>query len=472
MTQDRRSVAARWLALAVAALGFSGVLAMGVAASRVPILARHITDTDFARRVLVVHVDVGVITWFSAIPVALFHFHRLSAHRSSRTGRAAAIAPWLSTLGSGLLLFGLLPGLGVVQLVNYVPLVVHPLYVAALTLFFAGVAVSYLDHRFLRERPREQATKETLETNSGLPHAVEKTLVAFGGLINLGAIYVLLALVLLGTSLVRLPGGMQDSERLEILMWGPGHVLQFANVAFVLVVWALLAAWGTGREFAGPFRTVPRILALPLLPILGLLAVGPMWSGSRSTFVWLMQWTLFPPVLIFLAMILAPHFKAPTADKAAPGRAALWPLCASIALMLVGFVYGALIRGSDLRIPGHYHANIGAVTLAFMALTLLLPGVAPSAAVNHRVLRSVAVLYGVGQFIFATGLMLSGSYGVGRKALGVEQQVSGGAQEIGLSVMATGGLMAFAGGTAWAVGIARRLWEQRGDHGNRRRLGQ
>lgn len=459
MTQNRRTVAAHWLALAVATLGCSGVLAMGVAASRVPIFARHITDTDFARRVLVVHVDLGVIVWFSAVPVALFHFHRLGAHRSSRTGWLAAVAPWLSTLGSVLLLSGLLPGLGVVRLVNYVPLVVHPLYLAGLTLFFAGICASYLDSGLLRVRAgeTEQVLPETVETNSGLPHAVEKTLAASGRLVNLGAVYVLLALAALGTGLVRLPGWTQDGDRLEALMWGPGHVLQFANVAFVLVVWALLAAWGTGRGIEGPFDAVSLALAIALPPILGLLAAGPMWSGSRSAYVWLMQWTLFPPVLVFLARILAPHFKAGAAGETAPCRAARWPLCASIALMLVGFVYGGLIRGSDLRIPGHYHASIGAVTLAFMALTLLLPGLGPSGAGASRALRLVAVLYGVGQFIFATGLMLAGSYGVGRKALGVEQQVSQGGQEIGLFVMAAGGLLAFAGGVVWAVAVVGRL---------------
>ncbi len=78
-----------------------------------------------------------------------------------------------------------------------------------------------------------------------------------------------------------------------------------------------------------------------------------MWWFSRSGFVLLMQWTLFPAVLLFLFLVLGPHFRSREAGRQAPSRAALWPLAASVALMLVGFLYGALIRGSDLRIPGH-----------------------------------------------------------------------------------------------------------------------
>ena len=457
MTRDRRALALHWLALAVATLASSGALALGVVAARVPIVARHLTDTDLARRVLVVHVGLGVVAWFSALPVALFHFHRLTAGQSPRASRAAALAPWLSSAGALLLLFGLFPSLGAVHPVNYVPLVAHPLYATGLLLFFGGVALSYLDRGVLGASTRGPDSMAGVGPDTRFPHAVGATLAATGSLVNLGALYVLLALAALGAGIVLLPDGLDDGTRFEILMWGPGHVLQFANVAFVLVAWALLAAWGSGRQLGGRLRWVFLALAIPLLPILGLLARGPMWWFSRLGFMYLMQWALFPAVLLFLALLLAPHFRFREIGPEPPSRAALWPLSASVALMLVGFVYGALIRGSDLRVPGHYHACIGAVTLAYMALTLLLPGVESGAADSSRALRLVAVLYGVGQFVFATGLVLAGSYGLGRKTYGVEQQIGHVGQLIGLWVMAAGGMLAFAGGAVWAVAALRRL---------------
>ncbi len=276
---------------------------------------------------------------------------------------------------------------------------------------------------------------------------------------RLGALYVLLALLALVVTLFRVPVEFTGEVRLEILMWAPGHVLQFANVAFVLVAWALLAAWGTGRGLGGGahLRWTGWALAVSMVPIAYLVVQGPAWYRFRTGFMALMQWGLFPPVLLFLALLLVRRLRSREPPRAPASPALLWPLGTSIALMFVGFVYGALIRGSDLRIPGHYHACIGAVTLAFMALTLLLPIGGVSAIPATLPMRRMSVLYGSGQFLFSTGLMLAGGYGVGRKLYGVEQQLDRSGQLIGLSVMAVGGLLAFAGGAVWAVAALRRL---------------
>ena len=457
MLRDRQDLARQWLVLAIAALAGSGALALGVALARVPSLAQHLTNTDLARRLLVVHVGLGVVIWFSALPVALFHQHRLAIGHAAGTGRAAALAPWLSTAGMLALLAGLVPGLGRVHPVNYVPVVVHPLYVAGLLLFFTGVALSYLDVGAVGAGRRAPVSTAGPSAGGSLPDVVAATLGSTGGLVTLGAIYVLLTLAAAGATFVCVPDRLDEVTRLEILMWGPGHLLQLANVAFVLVAWALLAAWGSGRQVGGRLRWVTLALVVPLVAVLVLLVRGPMWWFSRAGFVLLMQWALFPAVLLFLFLVLGPHFRRRQIGPRAPLRAALWPLAASVALMLVGFLYGALIRGSDLRIPGHYHACIGAVTLAYMALTLLLPGVGSGARESSVALRRVAVLYGVGQLVFSTGLVLAGSYGLGRKAYGVDQQVANAGQWSGLWVMAAGGLMAFAGGAVWAVAALRRL---------------
>jgi hypothetical protein len=65
-------------------------------------------------------------------------------------------------------------------------------------------------------------------------------------------------------------------------------------------------------------------------PILGLLARDPMWWFSRFGFMLLMQSALFPAVLLFLALLLAPHFRIREFGPEPPSRAALWPLSASV----------------------------------------------------------------------------------------------------------------------------------------------
>jgi hypothetical protein len=457
MTRDRQALARHWLALAIGALAVSGALSLGVVLSRVPSVARHLTDTDLARRLLVVHVGLGVVVWFSALPVALFHLQRLLVGPWARVSPVGALAPWLSTAGASALLSGLVPGLGTVHPVNYVPAVAHPLYVIGLGLFFTGVALSYLDRGAPSYGPRPPLPSARPSMLFWLPEPVSATLATTGALVGLGVFYVLLALVALGSAFWRLPNGVDQGTRLEILMWGPGHLLQFANVAFVLVAWALLAAWATGRRSGGRLRWVVLALVVPVLPIVVLLSRGPMWWFSRAGFVLLMQWALFPAVLVFLTFSLAPHLMSGKGGSEAPSRDALWPLSASIVLMLVGFLYGALIRGSDLRIPGHYHACIGAVTLAYMALALLLAGGTSRAPGQSPTLRRVAVLYGVGQLAFSTGLVLAGGHGLGRKTYGIEQHIGNAGQRIGLWVMAAGGMLAFAGGAVWAVATIRRL---------------
>src|SRR5690606_5861629 len=102
----------------------------------------------------------------------------------------------------------------------------------------------------------------------------------------------------------------------------------------------------------------------PLLAVLILVAWrSPLWWGYRSGFTLLMQWGLFPAVVMFVALVLIPGWRR---RPRAPGSDATWPLVASLILMVVGFGFGAAIEGSDLRIPGHYHACIGSVTLAYM----------------------------------------------------------------------------------------------------------
>lgn len=265
LTRERPALARRWMLLAASALAVSGLLAFGVVAARVPALARHLTDTELARRVLVVHVDLGVVVWFAALPVALFH---LAAAGGRRAGRRAAVAPWLAAAGAVALGSGLIPGWGRPHTVNYVPLVDQPLFVAGLLLFAAG---------------------------TGRP----------------------------------------------------------------------VAAGAAARVALG-------LLGVAALSVLPLLAAHPAGWRYHAGYAQLMRWGLFPGLVVFLGFVIVPHLRA-RRDPSSPAAArALRPLAASSLLMLAGLVYGALIRGSDLRIPGHYHATIGSATLAYMALTLLL----------------------------------------------------------------------------------------------------
>jgi len=137
-----------------------------------------------------------------------------------------------------------------------------------------------------------------------------------------------------------------------------------------------------------------------------------------------------------------------------PLRAAL---IMSLVLFAVGGLIGFAIKGSDVRIPAHYHGCIVGVTLAFMGLAYhLLPHLGFRAATS-RLAALQPYVYGVGQLLHITGLVWSGGYGVQRKVAGA-QQVLGSVQEVaGMALMGMGGLIAIAGGLLFVIVVIGAL---------------
>jgi hypothetical protein len=122
---------------------------------------------------------------------------------------------------------------------------------------------------------------------------------------------------------------------------------------------------------------------------------------------------------------------------------------ASAALTLAGFFMGASIRNSNTMIPAHYHASIGAVTVAYMAITYLLmkPVGLPLPSIRLQKLVPLQLsLFGFGQVIFALGFALGGMHGLSRKAYAAEQHVRTMGEYAGLLIMGVGGIIAVAGG--------------------------
>ena len=100
-------------------------------------------------------------------------------------------------------------------------------------------------------------------------------------------------------------------------------------------------------------------------------------------------------------------------------------------------------------IPAHYHASIGAVTVAFMAITYLLLKPIGFPLPSERFQRLIPwqlALFGGGQVIFAIGFAFGGMHGLSRKAYGAEQTVRSAGELLGLGIMGAGGLIAVAGG--------------------------
>jgi len=445
--QPEAACARAWLGQAVAVLVVAGLFALVVVVGRMPPFDRWVTDPLFFRRGLVVHVNLALVAWFYSFIAALL----FAVPGPRPPGWIARHAVFVSALGVLLMLAAAaLPDARPV-LSNYIPMIDHGLFGSGQLLFAIGVLASFLGTRLVSAaRPGAGFLAVDGAARAGLRCAAAALLLA-------GITFLI--------SWTTLPSGVAPEVHYELLVWGGGHVLQLACTSAMLAVWLMLLASLLGRSpvstpaaralFASMFA--PWILA-PLLAL-----EGSFSASYRSGFTHLMQWSIFPVVLIFATRCASALWKVWRAGElgAADLRdPRLTGFVVSAALTLLGFGLGAAIRGSNTMVPAHYHASIGGVTAAFMSITyLLLPALGFEIA-SPRMRRAAAwqpAIYGVGQMVFASGFALAGMFGMGRKSYGAEQAARGLAETIGLGVMGIGGFIAVAGGLLF-IGLVVAIW--------------
>jgi hypothetical protein len=275
--------------------------------------------------------------------------------------------------------------------------------------------------------------------------------VRFG--LTIGAVFVLLAVLVLIHAYADLSRfKLVDAKSyFETGMWGAGHLLQHANSAFLLCVWILLLSHEEEKPLLSrrELFTYFGALLLPVFAVPVLLRYGVTSGEYRGGFTTLMQWGIAPALL---AALFAIFRRFPLSKR----RFASYRVAAvvlSAVLLCLGFAFGAFIRGPDMRVPGHYHAGIGAVTLAFMAVAFHIL----ARAEESRWMRFSVWSYGLGQIVFASGMFTAGCFGMGRKTYGAEHALSNWGQTAGFAMMAAGGLAAFAGGLLFARAIVPHL---------------
>ncbi len=443
--QDPRH-ARQWLCLAVGVLILAGLFALLLVLGRMPPFDSWITDPQFFRRCLVVHVNLSLVLWFySFIAALLFLLPPKPQLQSLARASIYLGVTGVMCMGAAAWMPGSEPVLS-----NYIPMIDHWLFGLGLVIFAVGVLAVIGSRRLL-----PLAQTEEHKTWIAAPRAVAVGLRA-------AAVVLILACLTFFSSWLALPEGLEASAYYELLAWGGGHVLQAASVLAMLSIWLILLGSLLGRSpirnglatclFAWLF--LPWMFA-PLLPLHGA------WSGTyRRGFTLMMELGIFPAVLVFLAICgyaLHRQGKLNIRDYRCAGF-----LC-SAGLTLLGFVLGAMISGSNTMIPAHYHANIGAITVAFMAGAFLLLQ-SLGAPIPQGMLQRLATwqpwIYGLGQMVFALGFALAGANGMERKTYGQEQAGRDAMETLGLVVMGLGGLAAIVGGIAF-LWIMCASWRRR-----------
>ena len=468
----------RWLALAVGSLVIAGLLSLAVVLGRLPVLSRIIDDPLFFKRCLVVHVDLALIVWFYAFLAGL-----MALRSPARPNRITTAAHGLAVTGVVAMLAGGLVRGAQPVLANYVPVIDHPLFAAGLAAFFVG-ALLYFVHALAAP---STAAPRTLPSD-----------VSIG--LSAAAVIIVIAAATWISARAGLPAGLDVYTRAEFLAWGPGHVLQAANACAMLAVWLWLIERATGSAVLSR-RTAQAVFGALVLPqaVMPLLtARGTLDALYHTGATQLMRWTIFPTLLVVLGFSVrhlwlhrrkgvaaagrnpGMPFLTPAAGERvgdprysvasfAARRTALTGFAASTGLALFGLVLGACIRSSTTLVPAHYHASLGAVTVAFMTAAYFICDrlrsddrkTALADRIWHRAKWQLTV-FGAGQTVFVLGFAIGGAYGLGRKAYAAEQHVRTSGEVTGLIVMGIGGLVAVAGGLWFLFLILReiRAWRR------------
>lgn len=437
---DRSGVSAArgWFLLAIGSLVLAGLLSLMLVVGRLPFLGWLFTDPLFFKRALVVHVDLAIVVWFQAGTLAFLGLALGPRLHRGVTATALALA---ATGVAGLLVGAIMPGAQPV-LANYVPVIDHPVFFGGLVCWFAGAGLFFAGALFTPARTDARAL-------------MPATVIALRAS---AAANVLAIATFLGAW--RTTPEAHPSVYYELVFWGGGHVLQAANVAVMLALWLHLLHRWTGRAVLAP-ATATALLTALVLPqaIMPVLAFG----GTTATAYFpmathLMRWTLFPVVLVVLGAAAVHVWRRRAELDWRDHRCA--GLAGSATLTVLGFILGAMIRGSSTLVPGHYHCAIGAVTIALMAAAYdFCTSVAPagSVPVPPKRARLQLLLFGGGQAVFGLGFALAGAYGLGRKQYGAEQQVRALGEYLGLGVMSLGGLVAVIGGVFFLAVMLRRM---------------
>lgn len=428
-----------WAALAVGSLVVAGLLSLVVVIGRLPWISPLIADPLFFKRCLVVHVNLALLVWFYAFLAALAAL-RTPMQKACPVSLAT---PALATAGVVIMVAGAFASGAQPVLANYIPIIDHPVFLLGLAIFFAAIVIFFF-HNLLAP-----ASSESL-----LPKDAQYGVTAAG-------VAIILAAATYISARTGMSEGLDPKTFFELSAWGAGHVLQVANVCGMLAVWLWMLHRLTGHvvltaRSAGILFTllIAPHLAAPLLTARGtqnLLYVNGMTE--------LMRWGIFPVVLIILALGLRHLWKYPTQTNNTSTQALRAGFASSVALIIIGFILGSMIRESTTLIPAHYHAALGAVTAAFMAgIFLIIEAGQPTPTSPARFWRGARYqlpLYGIGQTIFAAGFALGGFFGLGRKTYGTEQHVRSLGEIMGLSVMGLGGLLAIIAGL-WFLFLALR----------------
>lgn len=435
-SEASRRLAAGWLKLGIASLVGAGIFAILLVLSRTPYVQDIFPWVDFFHSALVVHVDLSVLLWFMAFAGVLWSLN--SSPQFIKSGWVALVLAWIGAIAIVLSPF---VDEGKPLMSNYVPVIESTFFFAGLIIFTVGVAILVL---------RSLVAVPSLELWRGGEGSIR---IGFYSAV----ITTLFALAAFVWSFALIPDSYDSTQYYDLVFWGGGHVLQFTYLLLMLAGWLWLADACGAKTPLTP-RLASGLLLLSLLPVFYVPVIYLSYVGVMGDYV--EQFTqlmkvggAFSPVPLGLAVLFG-IWSVKGSAITNPWRATLY---CSISLFAFGAGISLLIEDSNTIITAHYHGTGGAISLAFMGLTLYLLPRLGYREPNLKWAMLVPYVYGAGQLLHIVGLLWSGGYGVQRKVAGAAQGLHGFAQTAGMGLMGLGGLIAVIGGIMFLVVVFKSM---------------
>ena len=431
-TETGGDLAMGWLTLATAAVAASSMFAILIVLARVPGIGAAFPGTDFYRVALTLHVTLSQWVWFMAFAGALWS---LSMRGIPSLWHWTSLA--LAVIGA--VAIALSPALGALKplMSNYFPVLDSGWFFFGLGT--SAMAVLFSSGLLLAEKSRRLAQRGR---NEGLAPIVE-----FGCRLAAAAVFVAVVVTLIVG--IAMPEGVHGIAYFETLFWGGGHIWQFCLTTLMVVSWLSLSGAQVPLPGAMHLRVLLVLGIVPAMLSPLLLLFGPGSQAYFLGFTRLMQWTSWQVPLGLGAFLLWQYL----ARKIVPDVG----ISLSYALLVCGVLLGIFIQGQTTLVTAHYHGTIGAVTLAFMAMTYPVLRQLGCLQPSRRAIGVQLRMYGYGILMMMFGLAGAGLMGAPRKMAGnVGMELS--VEALARMVLGLGGALATAGILMFLVLVMRQIW--------------
>lgn len=426
---------AGWLALGVGSLVIAGFFALLIALTRTPLI-RLLSDHLTYQRALTGHVTFALLVWFLTF-IAAFYARTASINKYPASPVLNPLAFYFSLAGTVLLVVPVLFSTGSPLMHDYVPVIDSPLFALGLITVAIGFLLATVNYLQAWWRGRKYSES---------PESI--------GLATSGLCYII-ALIILVVTLFRISGGPGWALKVPETFWGTGHVLQFVYTSAMISVMYLImrSSFGLYPIANSAVRFTFVLYGVAALSFLYYyLANEPAHLvGQRSFFgLGLMGLGLGLPTLIHGLLL----FKG---WKELKNRIFPWENESFVALVLaIGlFIAGGFIAllglGPDTRVPAHYHAMVGAVTLTFMGIVPGFLRETERIPFSLKMTRYQPYLYGFGILSVSLTMAWAGLLGAPRKI--IELGWANAPALLALNFMGLGSLLAMAGGVLFVLNI-------------------